>query len=682
VSKSRPAQRRFFYHLDRDIELPEQQSFQEVADLLPEGMLLLSGTGAVVAANRGLTESLGLERAELCGQRLIDLIFDPSETVTAFLTACQHSDSLLFGSLVFRAKNRQPLAFRVGGIRFSRELDGGSILLRLTPHDAESDQLLALNARINQLSQEVARRQRAEDRLRETFQRQEANARRLRAMADASIQLTTALSLDQPVAASLQVVADLSREVIEVHQAAISLDREGSQPVSAISRSEKPLGRPPAEAGPSSTRHQLVVPLIGRDGKTLGHLGLSDKCAGEFTADDEAIAVQFAQIASVAIENADLYQEVRGAARRKQHFLAMLGHELRNPLGPILHGLQVLRLSGVDSTAAEQARTMMERQVQHLARLVDELLDESRLERGRIQLRQERLDLGQLVHTAVSDWRALATVGPSLALEMPTTPVWVMGDATRLAQVLENLLENAFKFTDQGGWVSVRLEADPGRRQAVLRVRDSGAGIDPEMIPRLFQAFTQGDRSLERSRGGLGLGLSVVKRLVELHGGSVQAASEGLGKGAEFTVSLPLADEPLALAGRRADPDASNEPLRVLVVEDNPDAAESLRLLLELLGHDVRVAHSGISGVETAQQWRPEVVVCDIGLPGLDGYHVASELRRSPATASAQLIALTGYGQEEDRRRSLEAGFDVHLTKPAEPEVLQKLIARRGVKVR
>jgi PAS domain S-box-containing protein len=364
------------------------------------------------------------------------------------------------------------------------------------------------------------------------------------------------------------------------------------------------------------------------------------------------------------------------ANRQKDQFLAMLAHELRNPLAPLLTGLHVLRDPRATAPTRQVTQEMMERQVRHLARLVDDLLDVSRLARGTVQLRPERLDLGRLVRTAAEDRRAtLERAGLTLLVEVPETPVWVLGDPTRLAQILNNLLDNAMKFSDGGEHVTLRVTADPVQCQAVLSVRDEGIGIAPDVLPRIFDVFAQADRSLDRSRGGLGLGLALVKGLAELHGGEVAAASEGPGQGAEFTLRLSLEGEPPALSGFPAAPAPAREPQRVLVVEDNRDAAESLRLLLELLGHEVRVAYTGPEGVQAAQGWRPGIVLCDIGLPGLDGYGVARELRLNPTTAKVRLLALTGYGAEEDQRRSRQAGFDAHLVKPADPEQLQRLLA-------
>ncbi len=356
--------------------------------------------------------------------------------------------------------------------------------------------------------------------------------------------------------------------------------------------------------------------------------------------------------------------------------MAMLAHELRNPLAPVRNALHVQRMPGVDAATTARAQAIIERQVTHMTRLVDDLLDASRIARNKIQLRPERLNLARLVRTTAEDRRPMVEdAGLTLAVEAPYPPVWVEGDATRLAQVLNNLLDNATKFTDRGGTITVRLTVDANEGQAFLRIRDTGIGIEPELLHRLFDIFAQGDRSLDRSRGGLGLGLAVVRGLIQLHGGDVHASSDGPGCGAEFAIRLPLAAEPSIPAETPSAAASQENRLRVLVIEDNPDAAESLRMLLQLQGHQVRLADTGPGGVQVAEAWRPDVVLCDIGLPGgLDGYGVARELRRNPATAQARLIALTGYGQEQDRARAQEAQFDHHLTKPCEPEVLQSLL--------
>jgi PAS domain S-box-containing protein len=366
-------------------------------------------------------------------------------------------------------------------------------------------------------------------------------------------------------------------------------------------------------------------------------------------------------------------EELAEAAHRKDEFLAMLSHELRNPLGPIRNALHLLRLRGSDPASIQRMREVVERQIRHMTRLVDDLLDVSRITRGKILLRYVRLDLARLARDTAEDHRlTVEEAGLTLALELPEAPIWVVGDPTRIAQMLDNLLHNAVKFTDAGGTITVRVSAEPEECQAVVSVTDTGVGIAPEMLPRVFGIFEQADSSLDRSRGGLGLGLALVKGLVQMHGGEVRAESEGPGRGARFTLWLPL-EQAGASEGDASVP--REKSARVLVVEDNRDAAETLRELMDLLGHEVEVAYSGPEGLAAARRFRPDVVLCDLGLPGMDGYALAAELRGSPETAHARLIAVSGYGQMEDRIRAREAGFDLHLTKPVDPERLSRLLA-------
>ena len=383
-------------------------------------------------------------------------------------------------------------------------------------------------------------------------------------------------------------------------------------------------------------------------------------------------------------ENVETAEALREAGRRKDEFLAMLGHELRNPLAPIRNAVQILRQAGHDEALLETARDMIDRQVSHLARLVDDLLDVSRISRGKILLRKERLDLTELVRDTVEDHRrGLEAGGLTIDLTLSGGPLWVEGDGTRLAQVLGNLLNNAGKFTDPGGRVAVELRAGlfrGGGEGAEITVEDTGIGMDPEMLERLFETFSQADRTLDRSRGGLGLGLALVKGLVDLHGGEVDAASAGLGRGSRFTLRLPLV-EAVAVSPREpeeaAAPDPETGPRRVLVIEDNADAAESMQMLLELSGFEVETAMDGRAGLKAARRFRPDVVLCDIGLPGgMDGYAVARELRADDALRPVRLIALTGYGQAEDQRRAYAEGFDLHLTKPVDPALLPDLLAK------
>jgi PAS domain S-box-containing protein len=369
---------------------------------------------------------------------------------------------------------------------------------------------------------------------------------------------------------------------------------------------------------------------------------------------------------------------LRESGAAKDRFLAMLAHELRNPLGAVSNALEVMRATPPGQPVWQRALEVVERQVKHQTQLLNDLLEVSRLSRGKIERRRERVDLGLLVQQSVEDCReSIANAGLTASLGLPSHAVWVEGDPTQLAQVFTNLLNNAVKFTEAGGRIDVSVADAEGSAQ--VAVADTGIGIDPAMLGQVWGIFNQADSSLERSRGGLGLGLALVKGLTELHGGEVQAQSPGLGQGARFTVSLPIAGAPAVAEPDRAEEPAAAKSLRILVIEDNVDAAETLGDLLRLFEHEVELAHSGPAGIEAAARFQPEVVLCDIGLPMMDGYEVARQLRQNPALKATHLIALTGYGRESDRRRALEAGFDLHLVKPVEPLELQRLLTEWAV---
>lgn len=370
------------------------------------------------------------------------------------------------------------------------------------------------------------------------------------------------------------------------------------------------------------------------------------------------------------------------SGRRKDEFLAMLAHELRNPLGATGNALWVLEQAGADEAARQRALAVLKRQIARQSRMVDDLLDVSRITRGLVDIRRECVDLARIVRDTAEDCRpALDRSGLDLMLELPDAPVWVEGDPIRLGQIVGNLLHNAGKFTGAGGRATLRMVPDFPSGTVAVAVQDTGVGIAPDLLARVFDSFVQGDRSLARSTGGLGLGLALVKGLAELHGGTVSAHSDGPGQGATFTLRLPLrvpgvgcrvsSESPLT---RHATPDVPTSK-RVLVVEDNRDAAETLGDLLEMAGHEVEIALTGLAGVEAARRFRPQVVLCDIGLPGMDGYEVAARLRRESGLPVERLIAITGYGQEEDRSRSRAAGFDHHLTKPVDPRALLDLLS-------
>jgi len=361
--------------------------------------------------------------------------------------------------------------------------------------------------------------------------------------------------------------------------------------------------------------------------------------------------------------------------RRKDEFLAMLSHELRNPLAAITNAVQILDLQKDEHPLQEKAKTIIRRQAANLVVLVNDLLEVSRILGGRIQLHQEDLDARGIVQQAVETTRPLIDQNKhELTVSLPTEPTWLHADALRLEEVIVNLLNNAVKYTPEGGhiWLSLQQEGD----RIVLRIRDTGVGIVPDSLPHMFELFTQAPRSLDRSQGGLGVGLAVVRKLVEMHGGTVEAQSAGPGKGSEFIVRLPVLSPPTGrsqILSKEGD-ERSGSGWRVLVVDDNVDSADSIAMLLQVSGHEVRVVYSGQDALDMAGKYQPDIVLLDIGLPVMDGYEVARRLRKHPELKEVKLIAVTGYGQESDRLQSQEAGFDYHLVKPVDAQKLQEVM--------
>jgi PAS domain S-box-containing protein len=372
-------------------------------------------------------------------------------------------------------------------------------------------------------------------------------------------------------------------------------------------------------------------------------------------------------------------EALRKAARRKDEFLATLAHELRNPLAPLRSGLEVLNIAR-DPAAVKDTRKMMSRQLTHMVRLIDDLLDASRITNDKLILRKERVLLRSVVDTAVEASRPLIDASRhAVRLVLPDEPLWLDADPTRLAQVLGNLLTNAAKYTPERG--CIELSAVRQDNEVIIRVTDTGLGIPPAMLTEVFEMFTQVNRTLERSQGGLGIGLALVKRLVELHAGTITAQSSGLGEGSTFSVRLPLIEDhaPGTDASTTSEAEVGSRASahrRVLVVDDNVDGAESLAKVLQICGHETRTVHTGPDALGAAFQFQPDVVLLDIGLPGMNGYEVAKQLRGEPSLAGALLVALTGWGSEDDKRQSREAGFDFHLTKPVEVAAIESILAQ------
>ncbi len=512
----------------------------------------------------------------------------------------------------------------------------------LTPHSLD-----AMAAVADQIALGIERK-RAEQEIARLLALEQERSERLRQVAAASLTINSATT----PASVVDVIRAEAKRIIGTTHCDVSL-----------------------QSDPAELAGALRAALIGRGGRLLGHISLAGKTKGGFTQDDNAILIQLAHMAAVAYDNARLYEELRESDRRKDEFLATLAHELRNPLAPIRNSIHIMRLAEHDRAMIEGSRAMIERQVQQMVRLVDDLLDLSRISRGKIELRRERVELATILTSAVETSRPLIDQsGHDLEITMPQEPIPVMADPTRMAQVFSNLLNNAAKYTERGGRIWLSAQHDDGC--VIVRVRDSGVGIPTEMLPRIFEMFTQVDRSLERAQGGLGIGLTLVKRLVEMHGGSTEAHSEGPNRGSEFVVRLPVAvdleaTQLAAAGGEHAAPRAHR---RILVVDDNQDSADSLAMMLNMLGNEVRTAHDGLAAVDLVATFDPEVVLMDIGLPMLNGYDAARRMRDQAGGNPLVLVALTGWGQEEDRRRSQEAGFDRHIVKPVDPVALETLL--------
>jgi signal transduction histidine kinase/CheY-like chemotaxis protein len=440
---------------------------------------------------------------------------------------------------------------------------------------------------------------------------------------------------------------------------------------------------PPALHAPIAALLALVGPKLAAERAALaaaGHAAAARDGSRRASALNAALDVnrRELQVAYQKVESELVFRRaaearLRDADRRKDEFLAMLAHELRNPLAPISMAAQILKGGSVTPQRLQQTCAIIDRQISHMTSLLDDLLDVSRVTGGMVTLAQEVHDMRAIVRDAIEQARPLILArGHHLKVELAQAALEVCGDSTRLVQIITNLLNNATKYTPHGGEISLRVAAAP--EHVDVTVGDNGIGIEPGLLPQVFDLFTQGERSPDRAQGGLGLGLALVKSLVERHGGTVEARSAGPGCGSEFTVRLPRVHGVVAAPDSPCELTASAGARRIMIVDDNADAAHTLSLYLEALGHKVRVAFDGHSALVMAGQEAPQVLLLDIGLPDIDGFELARSLRALPQTAGAVFIALTGYGQPEDRARSRDAGFDHHLTKPVDPAYLAKLL--------
>ena len=653
-----------------------------VADHVAEAVFLTDGAGAVTFTNRGADALLGWPTGALIGRRAHDVMHGPPERGACAVGAeCR----LRHRPRALQAQEQEDVFLRADG-------DTVEVRWSLTPVD-RGDSTGAMIVVRDVSAQKRMERERA------------WYASQLVGLSTAAITIHS-LSLSD----ALAIITEQARELIGAHHAAtvLTAGHDAAGPLTTVSASEKYAawhdsgfadlvrhgnrslrlsaaevqaravrGAHGGDTAPPPMRGWLAAPLADRNGDNLGLIELADKYDGEFTAQDEAVLHQLAQIASVAIQNAQLYEQAQSARAQaeaanaaKDEFLAILAHELRNPLGVILSGVSVLDRSGLQAPEAVRVRELIRHHTRHLARLLDDLLDLARISQGKIHLRSEVIDLRAVIDIVVQAYRdRFEARSQTLSVTMPDTAVHVYGDPARLQQIAGNLLDNASKYTPRGG--AVWLAMEPVNGEVLLSVRDNGLGIPPDKLESIFDLFTQLDPALARRAGGLGIGLTVVRRLTEMHGGRVHAHSDGPGTGSEFIVRLRAVDLPAAATVR--EPPAVCRSYRVLVVEDNDAARDMLRFVLELEGHEVEASADAVDGVEAAARLRPDVAFVDIGLPGVDGYEVARRLR-SAHGQSVRLFAISGHGQPEEVRRAIDAGFEGHLTKPVEIDEVLRIL--------
>lgn len=709
----------------------QRQRYHDLFEFAPDGYLVTDADGTIWEVNQAAAAMLGTEARHLVRKSLAQYVVPADrDALGDRLDDLRRQEGVREWEIHLRPHSGPPLvaAIKVASIRGGddRPLGLRWLLRDIAERKAVEERIRTLNVELESRVRERTEQLETANQLKDDWLAREQEARaqaeiahwRLAFLAEASSVLASSLDLDVLIERVARLAVSRLADWDAVHlvgsdgaicsvaiahrdparQKAADLLKRDFPPTPGASgigpdalrgaRSTLGLDSPPtlltslAWNEPSRELFQswgaesaMAVPLVSR-GRLLGAITFVFSGPGRaYRADDLHLAEDFARRAAAAIENARLYREVREADRHKNEFLAMLAHELRNPLAPVRNAAHLLRRYDARVPAARRAREVIERQVQHMTRLVDDLLDVSRITRGKIVLRKEQVDVASVVERAVEDTRpAFQECRHELVVSLPDEPVWLEADPTRLEQVLINLLSNAAKYTEPGG--RVELEARRLGDEAIVCVRDTGMGISADMLPHVFELFTQSERALDRSQGGLGIGLTLVKSLVEMHGGSIRAASAGSGQGSTFTISLPVALAAPQPAPPETGAAAPARPRRVLLVDDNADALETLGMLIEAWGHEVHIAADGSAALAAAREFRPDVVLLDIGLPRMDGYEVARQLRREPGMDEALLAALTGYGQEQDRRRSQEAGFDLHLVKPVNPSTLERVLAR------
>lgn len=633
-----------------------------VANGVPDPVLFISAEGTILGGNRSVTRA-GLSLDTLQGRRIQDVAHAGSGSLSSLLQSWFRSSSPLPSVLTFPAMSPEPLRCYGSLIEPAQGGSRGLAMLRLSSKANAVAEFRTLNEKITALTAEIHHRREAERQLARERSQLETT---LQCIGDGVIVTDAAgrVRTLNPIAESLtgwtleEAQGRLLHEVFPIFNEYTRAPVEN--PVEKVLSTGRIVGL---------ANHTL---LLAKDGTTRP---IDDSAAPIRDVDGSLhgvvlifrdITEQKQWLRELEATNTELAE----TDRRKDEFLAMLAHELRNPLAPLLSGLELLER---DPRQVNVLRTA-KRQVVHLVRIVDDLLDVSRILRNKITLAREPISIQEVVHRALADVAgAVASRQHALILDLPEDAVWVEGDAVRLVQTFSNLLGNAVKYTPPGGTITVSAGVDGQEIQ--IRIRDNGVGIGAELLPHVFDLFTQAQQTVDRSEGGLGIGLTVVRNLVELHGGRIEAHSKGRGQGSEFVVILPRGaphEQPTPLLDHQAE---RSRPCRILLVDDNEAAAELLALLLQsIAAHDIRIALDGPSALEMAQTFLPDLVILDIGLPGMDGYEVARKIRANPRLDAPVLAALTGYGSSEDRRRAFEAGFDFHYVKPLSLEKLVELL--------
>jgi PAS domain S-box-containing protein len=628
-------------------------------DLLPEPMLFVSLEGIIVGANLACGRHLQQSRDSLIRSPLAAIAVDEPGSFENYLKECARSRQLHIGSLTLRRMDGALMKFRAGGALFHHSgapQKSRVVLLRLVPSPESEVAFIALNEKIRELNGEIARRRLIEEELRRERE---------------TLQVTLSSIGDAVIVTDATGSVTFLNEVAESLTACTPAYARG-RPLADIFRiANEHDGLPVEDPVRKALRTAAIVELTN-------HTVLVRPDGSKIPVDDSAAPIRLGDriIGAVLIfrdisERRRSEQVLLDADRRKDEFLATLAHELRNPLAPIRNAMRIISGRADADANVGHAKQVVERQLKHMVRLIDDLMDVSRITRGRLELHPERIDLEVAVKMAAETSQPVMDMRHhTLHIQAPQG-VFVQADPTRLAQVFANLLNNSAKYSPPGSEISIKTACEEGR--AVISVSDNGVGIPPAMLPRIFDMFVQLEHGGQRE--GLGIGLTLVKHLVELHGGLVEASSPGAGRGSTFKVYLPLAESPPPdLPHESAAHVTPSYRARILVADDNRDAADTLSAILELDGHEVRTAYNGVEALRIAEQFAPQVAVLDIGMPNLDGYQTARRIREQSWGSSMLLVALTGWGQEQDRRQAAEAGFNCHLVKPGDPQTIGALI--------